>query len=265
MASAPTGADRRSRALTVTRRAPAASNCSASVVHPDIRNSGKFAEASSCGLWRDHADHRTAKPSSVWQRARRNGPIAPSVSAAGDKGWPRQVGSSREYVVPGSGGGRRMIRIGLLALVPLAPLLHYVGLPPLWVFVAGIVGVGVLADWIRAATEQLAQPYRPGGRRPADGQPGQPRRADPGPVRAGTRRGGGGARPDHRLDHRHQPARPRPGDRRRRRRARAADLQARACRPAVQPADPGGDRAAAARGVRLRGAPRRGIRPGRRR
>jgi len=51
-----------------------------------------------------------------------------------------------------------MIRLGLLALVPLAPALHYLfRLPPLWVFVAGILGVGVLADWIRAATEQLAQ------------------------------------------------------------------------------------------------------------
>ena len=51
-----------------------------------------------------------------------------------------------------------MIRLGLLALVPLAPVLHYLlGLPPLWVFLAGILGVGVLADWIRAATEQLAQ------------------------------------------------------------------------------------------------------------
>ena len=39
-----------------------------------------------------------------------------------------------------------MIRLALLALVPIAPLLHYVfGLPPIWVFLAGIVGVGVLA------------------------------------------------------------------------------------------------------------------------
>jgi Ca2+:H+ antiporter len=51
-----------------------------------------------------------------------------------------------------------MIRIGLLALVPVAPALHYLfGLPALWVFAAGILGVGVLAEWIRAATEQLAQ------------------------------------------------------------------------------------------------------------
>ncbi len=51
-----------------------------------------------------------------------------------------------------------MIQLGLLLLVPVAPVLHYAfGLPPLWVFVAGILGVGVLADWIRAATEQLSQ------------------------------------------------------------------------------------------------------------
>ena len=51
-----------------------------------------------------------------------------------------------------------MIRLGLLALVPLAPVLHYLFGPlPLWVFVAGIAGVGVLADWIRIATEQIAR------------------------------------------------------------------------------------------------------------
>ena len=51
-----------------------------------------------------------------------------------------------------------MIRLGLLALVPVAPALHYLlGLSPLWVFVAGMLGVGVLADWIRAATENIAQ------------------------------------------------------------------------------------------------------------
>ncbi len=50
-----------------------------------------------------------------------------------------------------------MIRLALLLLVPAAPLLQYVfHIAPLWVFVAGIVGVAVLADWIRAATEQLA-------------------------------------------------------------------------------------------------------------
>ena len=50
-----------------------------------------------------------------------------------------------------------MIRIALLALVPVAPVLAYlVNAPPLWIFVAGIAGVAVLAEWIRAATEQIA-------------------------------------------------------------------------------------------------------------
>lgn len=50
-----------------------------------------------------------------------------------------------------------MIRYALLALVPLAPVLHYaLGLPALWVFAAGILGVGALAEWIRIATDQLA-------------------------------------------------------------------------------------------------------------
>lgn len=50
-----------------------------------------------------------------------------------------------------------MIRFALLIIVPIAPLLHYAAsVPPIWVFVAGILGVGILADWIRTATEQLA-------------------------------------------------------------------------------------------------------------
>jgi Ca2+:H+ antiporter len=44
-----------------------------------------------------------------------------------------------------------------LALVPVGPIFHILGLPPIWVFLAGILGVGVLADWIRRATEQLAR------------------------------------------------------------------------------------------------------------
>ena len=51
-----------------------------------------------------------------------------------------------------------MTRLILLALVPIAPVLHYAfGLAPIWVFLTGIVGVGVLADWIRVATDQLAR------------------------------------------------------------------------------------------------------------
>ena len=52
----------------------------------------------------------------------------------------------------------KLVRLALLASVPVAPVLHYwLGLPGIWVFVTGIVAVGVLADWIRAATEQLAR------------------------------------------------------------------------------------------------------------
>lgn len=48
-------------------------------------------------------------------------------------------------------------RIVLLAVVPLAPALAYgLHLSPIWIFLAGIAGVMVLAEWIRVATEQLA-------------------------------------------------------------------------------------------------------------
>lgn len=51
-----------------------------------------------------------------------------------------------------------MIRLALLAAVPVAPALHYPLAPsPIWVFLSGLVGIGVLADWIHAATEQLAR------------------------------------------------------------------------------------------------------------
>jgi len=51
-----------------------------------------------------------------------------------------------------------MMRLALLVLVPIAPALHYLfGVAPIWVFAAGILGVGVLADWIRVATDQLAK------------------------------------------------------------------------------------------------------------
>ena len=52
----------------------------------------------------------------------------------------------------------RAIRLALLSVVLVAPALHYmVGAAPIWVFATGILGVGVLADWIRTATEQLAK------------------------------------------------------------------------------------------------------------
>ena len=50
-----------------------------------------------------------------------------------------------------------MIRIVLLTFVPVAPVLEYIlGGPSLLVFAAGVVGIAVLAEWIRFSTEQLA-------------------------------------------------------------------------------------------------------------
>lgn len=48
--------------------------------------------------------------------------------------------------------------LALLAVVPAAPLLAYAfGAPPLWVFAAGAAAIAVLADWVRRATEQVAE------------------------------------------------------------------------------------------------------------
>ncbi len=150
-----------------------------------------------------------------------------------------------------------MIRLFLLAVVPLAPVLHFAfGLPAIWVFAAGVLGHRRAGRLAPGGDRAAREAHGPGGRRPALGQPGQPGGADPGHLRADARRGGGGARPDHRLDHRHQPARPGPGDRGGRRHARAPGVPARARGPAVQPVHPGGDRAAAAGGVRLHRPPR---------
>ena len=53
---------------------------------------------------------------------------------------------------------QQKLPLTLLAVVPVAPLLAYlVGAPPVWVFLAGAIGVAVLADWVRRATEQLAE------------------------------------------------------------------------------------------------------------
>lgn len=48
------------------------------------------------------------------------------------------------------------IRILLLATLPVAPLTSGLGAPPLLVFAVGLLAIGVTAEWIRAATEQLA-------------------------------------------------------------------------------------------------------------
>src|SRR5437868_5678703 len=45
----------------------------------------------------------------------------------------------------------------LLLFVPLAPALEYlVGAAPVWVFLAAAIATAVLAEWVRRATEQLA-------------------------------------------------------------------------------------------------------------
>jgi Ca2+:H+ antiporter len=57
---------------------------------------------------------------------------------------------------------RLWIPISLLAIFPVAPCLYYLtGVSPLWVFLTGAVAIGVLADWIRRATEQIADQLGP--------------------------------------------------------------------------------------------------------
>ena len=57
---------------------------------------------------------------------------------------------------------RLSIPIMLLAIVPIAPGLHYLtAISPLWVFLAGALAIGVLADWVRRATEHMASRVGP--------------------------------------------------------------------------------------------------------
>jgi len=54
------------------------------------------------------------------------------------------------------------VPLGLLLLVPLAPALKYIaGVGGLWIFLAGALAIGVLADWVRRATEHLAEKTNP--------------------------------------------------------------------------------------------------------
>ena len=54
------------------------------------------------------------------------------------------------------------IPLGLLLVVPVAPILQWlVGAPPLFVFVLGALAIGVLADWVRRGTEQVAEHVGP--------------------------------------------------------------------------------------------------------
>ena len=51
-----------------------------------------------------------------------------------------------------------MIQIALLAFVPTSLALKYlIGAGPVWLFLTGVVAVGVLADLVRRATEQMAE------------------------------------------------------------------------------------------------------------
>jgi Ca2+:H+ antiporter len=49
-------------------------------------------------------------------------------------------------------------KFALLLFVPLSLTLHYFSLAgPQWVFLSGLVAIGVLADWVRRGTEQVAE------------------------------------------------------------------------------------------------------------
>lgn len=50
-----------------------------------------------------------------------------------------------------------MVFVYLLLLVPLSLAMAYFGAPPLWVFVAALVAIVPLAEWIRRATEQVSE------------------------------------------------------------------------------------------------------------
>jgi Ca2+:H+ antiporter len=51
-----------------------------------------------------------------------------------------------------------MISLGLLLFIPLTLVLKYaLGAGPIWLFLTGVIAVAVLADWVRKATEQLAE------------------------------------------------------------------------------------------------------------
>ncbi len=50
-----------------------------------------------------------------------------------------------------------VLKIALLLFVPLSLALHHYSLAaPQWVFVSGLVAIGVLADWVRRGTEEVA-------------------------------------------------------------------------------------------------------------
>lgn len=51
-----------------------------------------------------------------------------------------------------------MIAYALLFFIPLSLALRYLAeVPPIWIFITGAAAIAVLADWVRRATEQLAE------------------------------------------------------------------------------------------------------------
>src|SRR5947207_2332085 len=61
------------------------------------------------------------------------------------------------HFVPVTGLDRRAMNYVLLSFIPVSLALRYLlDVQPIWVFVAGAAAIGVLADWVRRATEQLA-------------------------------------------------------------------------------------------------------------
>src|ERR1700752_57596 len=50
-----------------------------------------------------------------------------------------------------------MLFVYLLILVPIPFALEYFGAPPMWVFLAAAAAIVRLAEWLRRATEQLAE------------------------------------------------------------------------------------------------------------
>jgi Ca2+:H+ antiporter len=52
----------------------------------------------------------------------------------------------------------KILPLALLLVIPLSLALRYLAdAPAAWVFLAGLAGIGVTADWVRRATEQLAE------------------------------------------------------------------------------------------------------------
>src|SRR5271165_3392503 len=52
----------------------------------------------------------------------------------------------------------KILPLALLLIIPLSLALRYLAdAPAAWVFLAGLASIGVMADWVRRATEQLAE------------------------------------------------------------------------------------------------------------